>query len=70
MKIMANYYSKAEKAAILVKNIKVKRLNDFYIYHKEIIDEFFRLQNEVSEASMNKINATMNTLSERFPPKN
>lgn len=67
---MANYYSKAEKAAILVKNIKVKRLNDFYIYHKEIIDEFFRLQNEVSEASMNKINATMNTLSERFPPKN
>lgn len=66
---MASYYSKAEKAAILVKNIKVKRLNDFYIYHKEIIDEFFRLQKEVSEADMNKINATINTLNERFPPK-
>lgn len=64
------YQSKAVKAAILVRNIKVERLNAFYLYHKEIIDEFFRLQKEVNEADVIKIKATLNTLYENFPPKN
>lgn len=42
--------SKALIAAIILQNEKVEAYNNFYLYHKEVIDEFFRMQQEVSEA--------------------
>lgn len=62
-------HSKAESAALNVKNIKVARLNDFYLYHKDIIDEFLRLQKEIGEAYSNLTTAQINTLYDKFPPK-
>lgn len=54
--------TKAERAAITYKNGKVKKMNDFYLYHKDIIDEYHKLQKEVSAASSTlnriKINKT------------
>ena len=62
-------WSKAEAAAIAVQNMKVKRVNDFYLYHKEIIDEYFRLQKEAQAAMGDTVTATLNTIQEKFPPK-
>lgn len=47
---MAIKQSKAEKAAIILANEKVDKANAFYNYHKEIIDEFHRLQKEAGDA--------------------
>lgn len=63
-------HSKAEVATTIIKNGKVEKLNAFYLYHRDIIDEFWRLQKEVSEADMACITATINTLNDKFPPKN
>lgn len=63
-------WSKAEAAAVTVQNMKVKKVNDFYLFNKEIIDEFFRLQEEAQEAMGDTVTAQINTLYERFPPKN
>jgi hypothetical protein len=63
-------HSKAEVATLILKNEKVEKLNAFYLYHKEIIDEFWRLQEEVSKAKLDCITATLNTIQEKFPPKN
>lgn len=62
-------HSRAEKAAVVVKNAKVERFNTFYLYHKEIIDEFMRLQKEVDDANGDLVTATINTINEKFPPK-
>lgn len=62
-------FSKAEKAAIAVKNMKVEKLNAFYTYHKEIIDEFLRLEREVEEANSNYITAQINAVNDKFMPK-
>lgn len=62
-------YSKAEAAALSVKNMKVEKLNAFYSYHKEIIDEFTRLQDDVQKAQSDLTTATINTIKTKFPPK-
>lgn len=62
-------WSRAEAAAITVQNMKVKRVNDFYLYHKEIIDEYFRLQEEAQSAMGDTVTATINTINQKFPQK-
>jgi len=62
-------HSKAQRAALIIKNERVEKLNAFYIYHKEVIDELHRLQKEVQEATGNYVTATTNTILEKFPPK-
>lgn len=43
--------TKAEKAAIVLANQMIEKANSFYTYHKEIIDEYHRLQGEAGEAT-------------------
>lgn len=42
--------SKAEVAATRVANMATKKANDFYEYHKDVIDEYDRLEKLASEA--------------------
>lgn len=46
-----NGQTKAEKAAIRVANIHIDQANAFYLYHKDIIDEYERLCEIANEAS-------------------
>lgn len=63
-------YSKAERATLAIANMKVDKANAFYNYHKEIIDEYYRLVEDASCAQSNYNKARMNVLDCTFLPKN